>query len=241
MTRLKSSISIERGKVFEEFISQVLEKDLGLDVLRNVYIADLDKCKVHEIDVLLLARGIVYCIECKNYSGKVIGGLCNTYWSVYYDSGMYYKVYSPVFQNKKHVELLRSLLSSKVLPQSKVYDLLYPVSCTGQRKIPKDFNCVSEKVDFYNNVLNNIIIKDLVLFPDDTDLWVNRCEGIVEKVSEFVDEAEGLMPLEDRRVYEFLSLYKHNSSGLQEMLQRTIRGYEPTKEELILLSNGGIG
>ena len=63
-----------------------------------------------QIDLILVGNKGVYVVEMKMFDGaKIYGDTKNTNWN-YYKNGRKYEIYSPLKQNKKHVDYLKTFL-----------------------------------------------------------------------------------------------------------------------------------
>lgn len=102
----------------ERSIDKSLQK---LDIPNKLVIHDLIipyRNSSSQIDNILVTSKGIYVIECKKYSGDIIGNLEDTYWyeetySVSKSGRLHshkYKMYNPIKQNNTHIKALRSLL-----------------------------------------------------------------------------------------------------------------------------------
>ena len=89
----------------ELITASTLRDKLGVRVLRTLYIG------TSQIDMVAISPHGLFVIENKNYHGVVAGDVSAKYWDVWYKpGGRIYKLYNPVFQNKKHGDDVRNLL-----------------------------------------------------------------------------------------------------------------------------------
>lgn len=88
-------------------LNRYIDKNGGYAV--NDVIIPVGQGKTAQIDHILFSKYGIFVIETKNLSGLLFGNDTTYYWSqnIYGDK---YKVYNPVLQNKKHVELIASML-----------------------------------------------------------------------------------------------------------------------------------
>lgn len=88
-------------------LNRYIEKNGGYAV--NDVIIPIGQGKTAQIDHILFSKYGIFVIETKNLSGLLFGNDTAYYWSqnIYGDK---YKVYNPVLQNKKHVELISNIL-----------------------------------------------------------------------------------------------------------------------------------
>ena len=93
-----------------EWLAKVYAKTLpGALVLHDVLINGNDQFK-SQIDLLLVGNKGVYVVEMKMYTeAKVYGDTRKNKW-YYYNHGRKYEIYSPLKQNQKHVEYLKTFL-----------------------------------------------------------------------------------------------------------------------------------
>ena len=95
---------------FGEWLAKIYAKTLpGALVLHDVLITGTDQY-TSQIDLLIIGDKGIYVVEVKLYSeAKVYGDTQKAKWS-YYLHGKKYEIYSPIKQNQKHVEYLKSFL-----------------------------------------------------------------------------------------------------------------------------------
>ena len=233
-----SDISHEVGQMFEVYLKAEIQQRTGLQVLSNVYFFNSEINKIHEVDLMVFAQGTIYVLECKNYSGTIYGTVASKYWSVVYPNGSTYKLYNPILQNNKHIELISKVIESKEYDSSKVMDFLYPVSCTGQRKIAREFNSLVDRVNFFNKVLSTVNVVNMVVFPDETVVDVVGSEFYSYNASELVDVLSNLKSSDDTRIFNFFSSYQQKSNWLKDLQKRCIGGYRLSDKDLQVL--GGL-
>lgn len=89
----------------ELITASTLRDKLGIRVLRTLYIG------TSQIDMVAISPHGLFVIENKNYHGVVAGHVESKYWDVWYrPGGRIYKLYNPVFQNRKHGDDVRNML-----------------------------------------------------------------------------------------------------------------------------------
>lgn len=95
------------GEWLTTFYSKTLP---GTLVLHDVLIDGKDEY-TSQIDVVLVGNRGVYVVEVKTFTdAKIYGDTHKSKW-YYYKHGKKYEIYSPLHQNRKHVEYLKSFLS----------------------------------------------------------------------------------------------------------------------------------
>lgn len=95
---------------FGEWMAKVYSKTMpGALVLHDVLIDGADGY-TSQIDLIMVGNRGVYVMEMKMFSdAKIYGDTSKSKW-YYYNHGKKYEIYSPLKQNKKHIEYLRSFL-----------------------------------------------------------------------------------------------------------------------------------
>lgn len=114
------SVHGDKGKLGEYRIFQELKTLRGHKrFLFNVYIPKEDGITT-EIDVILLHESGIYVFESKNFSGWIFGSESQKYWTqtlpVGYEKSEKFRFYNPIWQNRRHVKLLRDFLDDPILP-----------------------------------------------------------------------------------------------------------------------------
>ena len=96
---------------FGEYLAKIYsDKYAGVFVLHDVLIHGADG-HTSQIDLILIGDKGIYVCEVKMYSdAKVYGDINKSKWS-YYNHGQKYEIYSPIRQNAKHIEYLKTFLA----------------------------------------------------------------------------------------------------------------------------------
>ena len=95
---------------FGEWLAKTYSKTLpGALVLHDVLIDGADGF-TSQIDLVLVGKKGVYVVEVKSFTDAKIYGDTKKYKWYYYNRGKKYEIYSPLKQNKKHVEYLKTFL-----------------------------------------------------------------------------------------------------------------------------------
>lgn len=96
---------------FGEWLAKVYSKTIpGALVLHDVLIDGADGY-TSQLDLVLVGNKGVFVVEVKSFpDAKIYGDAKKTKWS-YYSHGKKYEIYSPLKQNKKHVEYLKTFLN----------------------------------------------------------------------------------------------------------------------------------
>ena len=97
------------GDVFEEEVYSILSDRSVIPsyhkALKGLFV-ESDNGRITEIDAVALTRNGIYVIECKDYSGTIVGTKDAHDWNVVYDNGEMHKLYNPILQNKGHITAL---------------------------------------------------------------------------------------------------------------------------------------
>lgn len=118
------------GSKWEDQIAHNIEKTLKIPVHRNVLIPTKTPIKNTECDIVFVTPKGVFCTECK-YKGKVGYAKCNIndeYNDLIDHNGMLINernssyTLNPIYQNKKHINWLRSALPVKTVP---IFNYIY--------------------------------------------------------------------------------------------------------------------
>lgn len=100
-TFLMSKSEFLEYKIFNEIKYIDGFKKILVDLLIN-----LDNEKSSQIDLIALHKSGIYVIECKNLSFNISGNFSERYWKYSNNS-----IYSPLYQNKSHIESLKNKLN----------------------------------------------------------------------------------------------------------------------------------
>lgn len=102
----------DAGHSGERILYKTLHRKYGIpeeQKFRNVYVPN-KKGQDAEIDLLVVSRKGIFVFECKNYGGNIYGDAKRQKWVQYIGSKKSY-FYSPLLQNRKHVEVLKDFLA----------------------------------------------------------------------------------------------------------------------------------
>ena len=93
-----------------EWLAKMYSKTMpGVLVLHDILIDGADGF-TSQIDLLIIGSKGIYVVEVKSYSNaKIYGDTGKSKW-YYYNWGKKYEIYSPVKQNQKHIEYLKTFL-----------------------------------------------------------------------------------------------------------------------------------
>lgn len=156
-----SSLSDKKGAEFEEEVVKTI-KELFPEgkVLQNVIIPNGNGKGTTELDILILSKRGNFVLECKNYSGFVVGQEEDDYWTIFYNKTYKQRFYSPLRQNARHVKCLRNL-------QPKFYFqniVLFSNNTRLSKELFKNENVMRH--DTFKNYLTNVVRKKEI---DDTE------------------------------------------------------------------------
>lgn len=102
----------DAGRSGERILYKTLHRKYGIpeeQMFRNVYVPN-KKGQDAEIDLLVVSRKGIFVFECKNYGGNIYGDAKRRKWVQYLGRKKSY-FYSPLLQNRKHVEVLKDFLA----------------------------------------------------------------------------------------------------------------------------------
>ena len=97
-----------RGRSGENQVISVLN-NIGCRHVSNLVLID-NRNKSHQIDHVVILPNGIFCIETKNYSGRIYGRENDVNWTQVFKTGMKNKFYNPIKQNKSHIYNLRCIL-----------------------------------------------------------------------------------------------------------------------------------
>jgi transposase-like protein len=95
---------------FGEWLAKTYSKIRMSDLVLHDVLIDGADGYTSQIDLLIVGNKGVYVVEVKNFpEAKIYGDAKKSKW-YYYSHGKKYEIYSPLKQNKKHVEYLKTFL-----------------------------------------------------------------------------------------------------------------------------------
>lgn len=97
------------GDVGEVLTSQALRNELGMKVLRHIYLPY--RGRLTEIDIIALSSKGIFIIENKNYNATIYGCATRKYWKACYKYNSSY-LYNPILQNRLHKDVFKSVFNT---------------------------------------------------------------------------------------------------------------------------------
>lgn len=152
-----------KGNIAELEIFKVLIENVNNSLfVFNSYVEKENEST--EIDLIMLHQSGLYVFEIKNFNGWIFGSENDKTWTCTYGRNGKEKFFNPIWQNKKHINYLKTILEPKNIP---IYN--YVVfgrnselkSINLNSKIAKVISINEIKKEFKNNNrLNNTVIKE---------------------------------------------------------------------------------
>ena len=103
-----------KGKRGESKVSNIIirYKEPDEKIINNLIIEDNTKEKTTQIDHIWISHNGIYVIETKNYSGRIYGTETQRNWTQVLNYGKTKNhFYSPIFQNKTHIYILKQMIN----------------------------------------------------------------------------------------------------------------------------------
>ena len=96
---------------YGEFLTYTCLENLGEQhkLLMNVYLPKGDGTTT-EIDLIMISAPGIFVFESKNYSGWIFGNEEQEHWTQIFRGGRHFQFYNPIWQNKKHISVLKQHL-----------------------------------------------------------------------------------------------------------------------------------
>ncbi len=139
-------LNFNTGNIGELLTFHKLEKIKDYKkLLTNNYVPD-ENSLTHESDVIMIHPTGIYVFESKNYSGWIYGKETDRYWiqSIYNEENhkkYKTKFYNPIWQNKKHVDILNSYLENKYINSIYSY-IVFSSRCKLKRLSYSSAHCI---------------------------------------------------------------------------------------------------
>lgn len=160
----KSDELLIKGNIGElEIFKYLIENVSNSLFIFNSYVEKENEST--EIDLIMLHQSGLYVFEIKNFNGWIFGSENDKTWTCTYGrKGSKEKFFNPIWQNKKHINYLKTILKNKNIP---IYN--YVVFGTNaelksinlKTKIAKVISINGIEKEFKeNNRLNNLVIKE---------------------------------------------------------------------------------
>lgn len=191
------------GEWLTKYYSKIMTNAL---VLHDVLIDGADGY-TSQIDLIMVGIRGVYVIEVKMFENAKIYGDCKKSKWYYYRGGKKYEIYSPVKQNQKHIEYLKTFLSDfGDVPFFSIIALL----------------CDDFKVTNINDNpddIRTVICSGLLAMNDGLKLFA-ECKPIV------FDEKK------QRQIYEYILNNQHNGKEARQEHKEKVKEYKNTLDEM---------
>ncbi len=96
---------------YGEWLTKIFSKTMTDAYVLHDILIDGSNGYTSQTDLILICGTGIYVVEVKTFTdAKIYGDVNKSKW-YYYKSGKKYDIYSPIYQNKKHIEHLKKLLS----------------------------------------------------------------------------------------------------------------------------------
>ncbi|MFA7192545.1 MAG: nuclease-related domain-containing protein [Bacilli bacterium] len=166
---------IEGERIAEKYLRKILKDDEYL--LKNILLP-LKNGYSTEIDNILITRKGIFCLEIKNWVGRISGDEYSEYWIQKYDDPFLHdkKRRNPYLQNEKH----RIALEKKLDNQFDVFNIVLFIEIEDRSELysPKTF-ALDEFIHYYRSL-------------EDEKLTLEEVEEIRDKLDKFVATEEEL-------------------------------------------------
>lgn len=193
--------------------------NIGLYVLRDITI-EYEDYKV-QIDYIIISKGFIYLVECKNLIGNIFVDSNGQFQREYELCGkkITEAIYSPYTQAQRHLEILKKRWMAKnskfnVLLNEKSFDTLWykPLVVLANNKSILDITNAPEEIK--NNIVRidqlvNYIKKDILMY--DKSLYTNK--------SDMLELAVSFMELNVNKYNSFANKYRSNDEILTNKLK----------------------
>lgn len=188
---------------FGEWLAKVYSKTIpGALVLHDVLIDGADGY-TSQIDLILLGNRGVYVVEVKSFTdAKIYGDAKKSKW-YYYCHGRKYDIYSPLMQNKKHVEYLKTFL--KDFGDVPVFSII--------TMICDDFKISGEK-DNFTMICNSL----------------PAMERAIYKVAE--DKPEVFNDAKKQEIFDYIKNNQHIGKDPRKEHKENVIAYKESLEEM---------
>lgn len=192
---------------FGEWLTKYYTKIMTDALILHDVLVDGADGYTSQIDLIIVCVRGVYVIEVKMFENARIYGDCKKSKWYYYRGGKKYEIYSPVKQNKKHIEYLKTFLSDfGDVPFFSVITLL----------------CDDFKVTNINDNpddIRTVICSGLLAMNDGLQLFAEN------KPVVFDEEKQ-------RQIYEYILNNQHNGKEARQEHKEKVKEYKNTLDEM---------
>lgn len=160
---------LDRGNYGEFLTFNKLERLTGhYRLMTNLYLPKKDGSTT-EVDLIMLAETGLYVFESKNYSGWIFGDEKNKNWTQSLPNKHKEKFFNPVWQNKAHINALKSVLGLEDDPLFKSY-IIFSERCTLKKISVTSPNVkVMKRNDLLPTIKKDIAQSQKILTPQAID------------------------------------------------------------------------
>lgn len=121
---------VASGTLFERHVSTMIQATVKCRIFVNYEIFSKRLGRATECDLVVVTSNKIYCIECKNYNGYIVGSRFDEKWR-FASSGRKGKVQNPFLLNRKHIRLIRGEFYKLGLrPLEIINVIVVPDNCT---------------------------------------------------------------------------------------------------------------
>lgn len=192
---------------FGEWMTKYYSKHFTDTLILHDILIDGENGYTSQIDLIMIGAKGVYVVEVKMFEGaKIYGNGKNSKW-YYYRGGRKYEIYSPLKQNKKHIEYLKKMLADfGNIPFYSVITLL----------------CDDFKVDNINDdsqVPDTVVCNSLVSMTRGMQLLIKGKEDVLDEKKK-------------QDIFSFISKNQHSGKEARSEHKQQVKAYKESVEKM---------
>ena len=188
---------------FGEWLAKVYSKTIPSALVLHDVLIDGADGYTSQIDLVLVGNRGIYVIEMKSFAdAKIYGDTMKSKW-YYYSHGKKYEIYSPLRQNKKHVEYLKTFL--KDFGDVPVFSIITMVC--------DDFKISGEK-DNFTMICNSLPAMERAIY------------NIAENKPEVFDDAK------KQKIFDYIKNNQHIGKDARKEHKQNVIAYKESLEEM---------
>lgn len=206
--KVKSFPSVNEMKgSFGEWMTKYYSKHFTDALILHDVLIDGGNGYTSQIDLIMIGAKGIYVVEVKMFEGaKIYGNGKNDKW-YYYRGGKKYEIYSPLRQNKKHVEYLKNMLSDfGEIPFYSVITLL----CD-------DFKV--ENINDNSQSPDTVVCNTLVSMTRGIQLLIKNKEDVLNEKNK-------------QEIFNFILEKQHHGKAVRVEHKQQVKAYKESIEEM---------
>lgn len=163
----KEEVISNSGAPLEYYIFQTLDQNQHYHkIIANCYLPD-ENNHTSEIDLIFITTTGIYVLEAKDYHGYIYGNDQYAKWTQVFSKTKKYPFYNPIWQNKKHISILQTILGKEIKYVQTYSYIVFSNHCTLRKASHSKNECIVMQLKDLNTCLNISLLNSPEIYTKD--------------------------------------------------------------------------